>query len=139
MFKTTKEIYNVLNGKDGLKFFTEDREVSSEFWLQFRVNNGGSYRIRFISKDDDNDVSARLFPLLNVGENQMDRILPKLNELNNTYRHVKFCCDKDGNVNAEYDYSVNCVSPVTGAMEMIIRFMQIIDETYPLLMRALWA
>ena len=139
MFKVTQDIYRALQQVDGFKVFTDDHENSSDAWLQFSVKNGSSYRIRFISKDNDNDVSVRVFGLLRVDDDQKARILPALNELNVKYRFVKFCCDGDGDVNVEYDYPVNCISPAASAKEMVIRFTQIIDDAYPVLMRALWS
>ena len=139
MFKATQDIYRALQQVDGFKVFTDDHETSSDAWLQFSVKNGSTYRIRFISKDNDNDVSVRVFGLLRVDDDQMARILPALNELNVKYRFVKFCCDGDGDVNVEYDYPVNSISPAASAKEMVIRFTQIIDDAYPVLMRSLWS
>lgn len=138
MFQATQEIYRELQQVDGFKVFTDEHEKTSDVWLQFSVKNGSSYRIRFISKDDDNDVSVRVFGLVRVETEEKPRILAALNELNVKYRFVKFCCDNDGDVNVEYDYPVNAVNPAASAKEMVIRFTQIIDEAYPVLMRALW-
>ena len=138
MFQATQEIYRELQQVDGFKVFTDEHEKTSDVWLQFSVKNGSSYRIRFISKDDDNDVSVRVFGLVRVETEEKPRILAALNELNVKYRFVKFCCDNDGDVNVEYDYPVNSISPAASAKEMVIRFTQIIDEAYPVLMRALW-
>ena len=52
---------------------------------------------------------------------------------------MKFCGDDDGDVNVEYDYPVNSISPAASAKEMVIRFTQIIDDAYPVLMRSLWS
>ena len=103
MFAATKRIYNALKAKEGLKVFTEENEKSSEVWLQFPVKNGGNYRIKFISTDNDNDVAVRVFGLLRVDDTQKAKILEALNALNVKYRYVKFCCDNDGDVNIEYD------------------------------------
>lgn len=84
-------------------------------------------------------MSVRVFGLLRVDDDQRARILPALNELNVKYRFVKFCCDGDGDVNVEYDYPVNSISPAASAKEMVIRFTQIIDDAYPVLMRSLWS
>ena len=138
MFQATQEIYRELQQVDGFKVFTDEHEKTSDVWLQFSVKNGSSYRIRFISKDDDNDVSVRVFGLVRVETEEKPRILAALNELNVKYRFVKFCCDNDGDVNVEYDYPVKAVNPAASAKEMVIRFTQIIDEAYPVLMRALW-
>ena len=139
MYTMTRAIYNELKDKSGLKVFTDEHGNSSDVWLQFGIKNGGSYRIRFISKDDDNDVSVRVFGLLTVEETHRDRILPIINKLNAKYRFVKFVLDEDGDVNLEYDYLVRCPDPTASAEEIIIRIVKMVDEAYPELMRAMWA
>lgn len=138
MFKATQKIYDALNGRSGLKVFTEESEKSSEVWLQFGIKNGGSYRIKFISVDDDNDVALRVYGLIRTDEEHHFQILEALNTLNNKYRYVKFCCDKDGDVNIEFDFPVNCPDPSASAYELVARIVNIVDEAYPVLMRALW-
>ena len=123
---------------EGLKVFTEENEKSSEVWLQFPIKNGGDYRIKFISIDNDNDVAVRVFGLIRVGEAQKPKILETLNTLNNKYRYVKFCCDNDSDVNIEYDYLLRSENPENSADEIMFRFVKIIDEVYPQLMHALW-
>ena len=138
MFAATKRIYNALKAKEGLKVFTGENEKSSEVWLQFPVKNGGNYRIKFISTDNDNDVAVRVFGLLRVDDTQKAKILEALNALNVKYRYVKFCCDNDGDVNIEYDYLLRSENPENSADEIMFRFVKIIDEVYPQLMHALW-
>jgi hypothetical protein len=139
MFKMTQEIYRVLSEDGGLKVFTDETETSSNAWLQFGIKNGGSYRIRFISRDDDNDVAVRIFSLVTIDKEKQDKVLPVINNLNNKYRYVKFILDNDGDVNVEYDYLVKCPDPAVSAKELIIRIVKIVDEAYPELMRAMWA
>lgn len=139
MYKMTREIYAALKQHDELKVFTEEVGNSSNVWLQFGIKNGGSYKIRFISHDDDNDVSVRIYELLSVEEDQYAAILKAINKLNSKYRYVKFVLDKDGDINVEYDYLMRCPDPAASAMELVIRIVKIVDESYPELMRALFA
>ena len=138
MHQATRAIYNALKKVDGLKPFTDEVGESSNVWLQFPVDNGGSYRIRFISSDEDNDVSVRVFSLISLKGEQRTNILPAINFINNKFRFVKFVVDKDGDVNVEYDYPVRTIDPASSAEEIAIRFAQIIDDAYPILMKAMW-
>lgn len=139
MFKMTTAIYNALIEDGDLKVFTEEHEKSSEVWLQFGIKNGGSYRIRFISHDDDNDVSVRVYSLISVEADQREKVILALNDLNIKYRFIKFVLDDDGDVNMEYDYPVKCPDPSASALEMVIRIVKMVDDAYPALMRAMWA
>lgn len=140
MFKATREIYQILKGSDaGLKVFTSENEKSSEVWLSFSVKNGSSYTVKYISRDDDNDVALRVFSLIHVEESQKANLYPALNEVNNKYRYVKFVLDGDNDVNVEYDFPVRTKAFDGIAEEMLVRFVQIIDDAYPILMRAMWS
>ena len=139
MFQASKAICNVLKKQHDLKVFTEDSDDSSEAWLSFGINNGPSYKIRFISRDNDNDVAVRVFALMSADEANRSKLLPVINELNAKYRYVKFVCDSDGDLNVEYDFPVTGSSPAESAGEIVARFVRIIDESYPVLMRAMWA
>ena len=138
MFQMTKKIYDVLMQED-LKVFTEEDETRSAVWLSFGIDNGGSYRIKFVSTDDDNDVAVRIFGLISVNDEQKPAILNAINELNAKYRFIKICCDEDGDVNVEYDFPTDCSHPEDSAKEILIRFVRFVDEAYPILMRALWS
>ena len=139
MFKMTQEIYRALSEDGSLKVFTDETETSSNVWLQFGIKNGGSYRIRFISRDDDNDVAVRIFSLVTIDKDKRDKVLPAINNLNNKYRFLKFILDDEGDVNVEYDYLLKCPSPAASATELVVRIVKIVDEAYPELMRAMWA
>ena len=135
----THEIYKELSKDSNLKVFTDETSSSSYVWLQFGIKNGGSYRIRFISRDDDHDVAVRVFSLVSVEPDCQNKILSTVNELNAQYRFVKFAMDDDGDINLEYDYPVSDPNPAASARELVIRISNIVDEAYPKLMRAMWA
>ena len=139
MYRATRNIYDALKKEGNLKVFTEDSEKRSEVWLQFGIKNGSSYRIRFISTDDDNDVAVRVFGFISVEPECIHKILPVLNALNQKYRYVKFVCDDDGDINIEYDFPVSASRPEESAKEIMARIVSIIDKSYPELMHALWA
>ena len=137
MHRMTMAIYDSLKYQSGLKVFTEKYGNSSYAWLQFVTKNGFEYQIRFISKDDDNDVAVRVFGLVNVKTSNRGRILQLINKLNGRYRFVKFVLDDDSDVNIEYDYLNRCPDPVASAEEIVVRIVNLVDETYPELMHAI--
>lgn len=138
MYQATEKIYEAIKETGKLKVFVEDGDVS-DVWLQFTVENGAPYRIHFLSNDEDNDVSMRVFSLVKVEEEKRDSVIQVLNELNVKYRYTKFVCDKDGDVNVEYDYPITGSNPAESAEEMVIRFAHIVSEAFPQIMRAVWA
>ena len=135
--KATQEIYDALKAKE-LKAFIEENGEMSTAYAGFPLENGAPIQIRFISTDDDNDVAVRVTELMRVKADRAKAMLPVLNRINKQYRYVKFTLDRDNDVGVQYDM------PLTGdnlgecAIEMILRFVQIIREVYPELMHTLW-
>ena len=138
MFKATRSIYRALKADSDLKVFTDEDDSRSFVWLQFGIKNGGTYRINFISTDDDNDVAVRIFGIVNASSDNIRPLLSVVNKLNCKYRYAKFSIDKDGDVNIEYDFPLSS-TPEDCAREIVLRLANIIDEAYPELMRAIWS
>ena len=92
VYKMTKKIYDWLQeNKPSLKVFIDEREKSSNVWLQFGIKNGGSYRIRFISsarrysKNIENNktklqqLRKRIQKIIYRGLDNIIRILQRIN------------------------------------------------------------
>lgn len=139
MYQATRRINEVLKQATNFKVFTDENEKNSSVWVQFAIDNGPTYRIKFISTDDDNDVAVRVFSLVTVAEDKRIQLATVLNELNGKFRFVKFYIDSDGGINVEYDYPLRSSDPSESAEEMIVHFVKIIDDAYPVLMRAMWS
>lgn len=139
MYKMTQRIYEKLKHDTDWKVFTDENEKSSHVWMEFGIGNQASYRIRFVSKDDDNDVAVYVFSLVNIGNVKPEKILPLINDLNKRYRFFKFYLDGDGDVNIEYDYLLKCPDPAASAQELTLRIGMMIEDVYPELMRSLWS
>lgn len=77
--------------------------------------------MRFISRDNGNDVAARIFGLItNTPKEKRARVMEACNVLNHKIRYMKFYLDTDGDINVEYDFPV--YSPDNGIGEMLSRF-----------------
>lgn len=141
VYKATRLIEEAFK-KEGLKFSVEEEEKRSYITAGFSIKSGPNVRMLFISRDDDNDVSLRLFGVLSsVDESKVPEITKIVNECNCTYRFVKFCIDSDNDVNVECDLPERTPDDGVGPMcaEYFIRTMKILDEVYPKFMKALWA
>lgn len=147
MFKMTQKIYNTLKQERNtlkeegidLEIFVEDDDSFGVVCLQPKIRDDNSYVIRFISRDDSNDVAVRVYGLLNIDIAHRIKMLPVINELNEKYRYIKFVLDEDGDVNLEHDFPTNCPDPSASAVEIVVRLDSVIDAVRPELMQALWA
>ena len=107
----------------------------------FAVDCGPTVIVRFISRDNDNDVSIRILRLVtNTPQEKRMRALMACNLLNQKVRFVKFCLDNDGDINVEYDLPINSSDDCVGEMafEIFVRLMKILDSEYQIFMRALY-
>ncbi|MBQ9165703.1 MAG: YbjN domain-containing protein [Oscillospiraceae bacterium] len=138
IYKASKAIEEDFR-KSGIKFRVEEDENSSRVVAGFTPKNGSPLRAQFISNDDDNDVSIRLFTLVHATDDTRDAILKVVNECNQKYRYCKFVLDDDNDVNVEYDFLLRSGNVGPMATEYFIRLMKIVEDVYPLFMKALWA
>ncbi len=138
LFRATKAIAAEFEARE-LKFCTERTDETSYVETGFNTDRAGVIKILFLSSDDDNDVAARAYNVIRgIPEDRRDQVLKTVNVCNRRFRYVRFSMDDDGSIDAEYDFP-QCAEPVGEmAFEIAVRFTQVIDEAYPLLMKAIW-
>lgn len=128
--------------KRGVKFDVVNHHGSEQLHAGFSVNCGPNVIMRFISRDNDNDVAARIFGLItNTPKDKRTRVMEACNVLNHKIRYMKFNLDTDGDINVEYDFPLHSPDDGIGEMafEVFIRMMQILDSEYCIFMKALYS
>ena len=98
--------------------------------------------IRFISTDNDHDVKALTDNFAKFPPQRLAKGLEIINDLNKQYRYAKFTISPtDGYVTAEYDFPATIKEESVGtiAAEIVLRFAQIVDDAYPVIMQSVWA
>lgn len=139
-FKGTNLIAGTFE-KCGVKFDVVNNHRSEQLLAGFSVDCGPNVIMRFISRDDDNDVAARIFGLIsNTPKDKRYRVMEACNVLNHKIRYMKFYLDTDGDINAEYDFPVHTPDEGIGEMafEIFVRMMKILDSEYSIFMKALY-
>ena len=138
VYKATKAIAEALEAK-GIKYSVNELSKSSNVKVGVSGKNVSHFDIRFISSDDDNDVSVRVYSLVKVPEAKLETMLEKLNEMNDQYRYARFHVDSDNEVTVSFDMAL-CVDNVGDiAFELVARLMKIVDDSYPDLMKIIWS
>ncbi len=138
MHQATRAIIDAFNEKD-IKYAVEENDKFSYVKAGFHSETGTPVTVMFISSDEDNDVAVRANSLVKLPESKLPELIMVVNDLNREYRYIKFVVNKDNELRAEFDMPIRTdnVGPV--AVEIFIRFMQIIDKALPILMKAIWA
>ena len=140
IYKATNLIKQEMDKRD-LNCSIKEYDESSDVIAGFHIENGPTIQVHFLSLDDDNDVSVRVFDFINhVAEDKEEKILRAINECNTSNRYLKFVLDSEHDVNIEYDFPLKTDDAAVGAeaCEMLIRCIEIINECYPLFMKAIW-
>ncbi len=140
-YNATNLIVEAFNEHD-IKFDVRERLDSEQVLAGFSIDCGPSVIVRFISRDDDNDVAVRVAGLLtNTPNEKRARVLEACNILNHKIRYVKFVLDRDGDISVEYDFPIHTPDEGIGEMafEIFVRMMQILDGEYNIFMKALYS
>ena len=99
-----------------------------------------TYRVHFISTDEDNDVAIRVFNLARFPEEKRTDMFAFANECNSNYRFLKFVVDCDDNtLQAEYDIPQGNQNVAEAAIEILVRIMDILNKMGADMMRRIWA
>lgn len=88
---------------------------------------------------DEDAVAIRCFDLVRVSEEQYPKALMSCNALNDRMRWVKFCIDKERNVQAEVDAVIDDTNAGKVTMNLVLRMASIIDDAYPVINKAIWS
>ncbi len=140
-FKAINLIAETFEKRD-IKFNVVNHRGCEQLWAGFPVKCGPNVIVRFISRDNDNDVAARIFGLISdIPKEKRARVMEACNVLNHKIRHMKFYINTDGDVNVEYDFPVHSPDDGIGEMasEIFFRMMHILNSEYDIFMKALYS
>lgn len=134
IYPATQEIYDVLTENE-LKCGIEERDELSVVHLGI-TSKETSYEIQYISRREENDVSMRIYNLLKFPQEKMGAVLAAVNHFNVALRFFKFNVDVKGlTIDLEYDFPLETLNIGQTAMEMLHRSADVIDRSYPELMK----
>lgn len=101
---------------------------------------GGSIEVFFHFDEDDAHVHIEGINFINVPENKYDQMYKVLNECNDRYKHFKFVLDtKNGQITVSDDDIIQLDTCGPECFELMLRMVQVVQDVYPTLMKAMWA
>ena len=138
--KATQLIMESFDRHGVLYRVTETDEVSAVEAV-FDVKAGPEVTARFLSEDEENHVSVRVFGLLHrIPAARRTAALEACNELSEKLRFFKFCLDPCSNVNVETDLPTRTGDDCLGecCFELFVRLMNVLENEYPVLAKAVY-
>ena len=107
--------------------------------VRFRAHNLDMVELHILADLENTNLALRCFDVCRVPKDQMARMEHCLNELNRRRRWYHFYIDEEGGVVAACDAVVAPGTAGPVGMELILRGVDAVDESYPILMKALWS
>ena len=119
---------------EGLKYRELDDRVVE---IRFGGDNLSTIRILvFFSKDGAGYAQLAGMEICSFKDNELAAGLITCNEMNQKYRWVKFYLDKDQDLTVSADAILDINSAGKECLELVLRLVHIIDESYVDFMRA---
>ena len=125
----------------GLNFDHVDEYENPMIVLNF---GGGDFQythvaIHVVFDLDGTSVQVVTSPIASAPAEKISSVLLALNECNHKFRWVKFYLDGDNDVIADADMIFDEQNTGDAVTEIIMRTANIIDEAYPVIMKAIWS
>lgn len=92
---------------------------NSAFSVTISDENFGDQQVLFIYQSGTERVHMQIRTLLQVDPSERLALLPELNRINALYRFLRFSCDQDGHVRADYVFPRNAVDLAESAVELV--------------------
>ena len=125
----------------GIKYtyFEPEENRAEAIRISFSGENTDSIAVTFFFDKDASSINVKSFSIAKIPTEKIIDIYVVLNELNNEYRWVKFYVDDDNEVTVSGDAITDVATAGEECEEILFRYVKIIDEVYPRIMKALWA
>lgn len=120
------------------EYFEANEKRKEAVRVSSRAENKESIAINLIIDEDGNSINIKSFNVAKVPENKLADMYACLNALNAEYRWVKFFIDSDNEVTVSGDAIVDAATVGEEMFEIILRYIGIIDDIYPRLMKVIW-
>ena len=140
MLSSTQQFIDALEAK-GIKYEINEPTQSGKdvMTVTYSGDRMPTIRCLVLFDEDCESVAIRVFDILKVPKERTAAIFLTVNALNSKFRFVKFCVHtEDSTVQAEMDASFRDHDVGEICRELLSRCVNICDEAYPDLMKALW-
>ena len=134
-----ERVKSFLDAKGVRYDYFEPGENSSEaIKISYKCDNVDSVSVLVFFDKDGGSINAKSFSIAKVPTGKIVEMYTLLNELNYEYRWVKFYLDSDNEVTVSGDAIISEETAGNECLEIVLRYINIIDDVYPKLMKVIW-
>ncbi len=102
--------------------------------------DGTKIDVYFFFGDDCTDVQIRGVNFIRFTPEQKEKLYTVVNACNDRYRWVKFVIDEEDNdIYAQSDAIIQLDSCAEECYQCMMRVLHIVEEAYPVFMKAIWS
>ena len=134
---TFKDAFTEFLTEKGIKFIDIDERAVRLLWNSSVVPSGISVVVVFDSNNGER-VHFMGNRFIKVPEDKTVDLVLACNALNKKYRWFKFYVDTDSDLMVEDDAILSLDNVGDECLEIVIRLVEVVNESYQVLMRALW-
>ena len=140
MLKSVANFISTLESKE-IKYTHYPKEENRKeiVKISYTAKHNNSLSFYFFFDDDGESINLKIWDICKVSEEKMMEMYVVLNEINYEYRWVKLYIDKDNEVTASGDAIIDENTAGEECCEILGRYLSILDDVYPRLMKVLWA
>lgn len=139
MLLAAQSFCDKMNAKDVRYTHYEAEENRNEcIRVSFNGEHGNTISFSFFFDADGTTVDLKVFTIAKVPDAKLMDMYVLLNNLNSEYRWVKFYLDSDNEVTASGDAVIDPPAAGEELYELMYRYLGIIDDIYPRLMKVIW-
>lgn len=140
MLQVTQSFINKLESKDlRYDYYEGTAERNERIRVGFNGEHGNEIAFYFFFDPNGTTVNIKVFSICKVSAEKLMDLYVLLNQLNCEYRWVKFYLNDDNEVTCSGDAVLQPESAGEELYELLSRFLGIIDDLYPRIMKAVWA
>ncbi|MBP5231584.1 MAG: YbjN domain-containing protein [Clostridia bacterium] len=139
MLKCAKSFIDKLDEKELKYEHSEDEDGSERVRISFKTDNAQNVRLNYFFDENDMTVNIKVFSLAEVPVDKLMDMYVLMNQLNSEYRWVTFYLDEDNEVTISGDAVVEENTAGDELYQLAGRFLNIIDDVYPRIMKVRWS
>ena len=142
MIRATRNMLDFFE-RQGMKYSPDIETLKSGIdvvKVTYTGDNKDTIRFKIFVDPDEDNVAIRVWTIAKtLDADQAAAVTLLLNDLNNNYRWYRWYLDDDREVTASVDAVITADTIGAVAYELVQRGVDIIDENYPKVMKAMWS
>ncbi len=140
MLKSVSNFINLLESKE-IKYthYPAEEKRKEAIKILYTGEHNNSLTFVFFFDDDGESVNVKVWDICKVTEEKIMEMHVVINELNYEYRWIKLFVDDENEVTASGDAIIDEDTAGEECYEILGRYLSILDDIYPRLMKVLWA